>query len=98
MAAAHSTMSKKRYHEYASLVLKTVDDPQVAEALLAGLREILKFDPTLKLESTSKSTPYDEKHAQRIKNYRQRLKEKGISTYISSGAKAHYHAKKQSAT
>lgn len=96
--SATSTMSKKRYQEIADMLGCIIGDDAKLQEALANIREIMKFDPETKQVTTGRpSAPYNEKTAQYIKNYRQRQKEKGISTYISSGAKGYYYSHKQDA-
>lgn len=90
--AAVSSMSKKRYQEYADLVFDKIQDQVVAEELLKGLCDIMKFDPDKKHDKTGR---YNEKQAKWIKEYRERKKENGISTYITSGAKSYYYSQKE---
>lgn len=81
----HGIISKTRYYEFRDRLIKKCDK-DVAEELLESFKEIFKFDPNISL--------YTEKAKEAILERRRKLKEQGISTYESSGAKLYYHRKK----
>ena len=81
------SFSKKKYYELEDSLMKKFGREQTDDILLI-FREIFKFDPTVSV--------YTEAMKASIKSRRERLKEQGISTYVSSGAKAYYEKKKQS--
>ena len=76
--AASRTLSKKKYEELVRALYEK-HDKDVADSMLSIFREVFKFDPYM--------STYTEENAKRIKEYRQRKKEEGISTYVSSGLK-----------
>ena len=82
---AIGAINKKRYAEIYNQVCSKVDSPTALE-IMDIIKEVLQFDPL--------ATTYNEKAAQKIKEYRERKKAEGISTYISSGTKASYHKNK----
>lgn len=82
--SATSTMSKKRYQEIADKLADIIGDDGKLEQALASIREVMKFDP-------EKIIQYTPETGRRIKEYRERQKEKGVSTYVSSGRKSYYH-------
>lgn len=78
--AATSTMSKKRYNDFATCLRNHIRDDETTNLILSDLRKIMNFDP-----NTSRYTP---ELAQKEKERRHKLRdEQGISTYISSGLK-----------
>lgn len=77
--AAISSISKKRYQEYADFVFNKVEDQHVAEELLQGLCNIMKFDPEKKHEKTG---TYNEKQARWIKEYRERQRQKALLAQV----------------
>jgi len=85
--SATSTMSKKRYQEIADMLGNIIGDETKLQQALANIRDIMKFDP-------EKVIQYTPETGRRIKEYRERQKEKGVSTYITSGRKAYYHSNK----
>ena len=86
--SAVSTMSKKRYQEIADKLAVILDgNEEKLQQALSSIREVMKFDP-------EKLIQYTPETGRRIKEYRERQKEKGISTYVSSGRKNYYHNNK----
>lgn len=81
-----STLSKKRYEEFGKGLLEILDDQEKVESALKLLRDIMKFDP--------EACTYTPEQAKKIKAYREKKKEEGISVYVSSGCKASYEKKK----
>jgi hypothetical protein len=75
------TLSKVKYYEMESQMRERYE-AEAVEGMLSILRSVLKFDPSLSL--------YNEKSKAATYNRRARLKESGISTYVSSGMKARY--------
>ena len=76
------TLSKKKYYEFQDKLKQTFGDDEV-DTILSSLRDVLKFDPNVSV--------YSEKMKDAIYSRRERLKEAGISTYVSSGAKGYYY-------
>ena len=75
------TLSKVKYYEVEEK-LKERYDVEAVEGMLSILRSVLKFDPAV--------SNYNEKMKAATYNRRARLKEAGISTYVSSGMKSYY--------
>jgi hypothetical protein len=80
------SFSKKKYYELQEALEQRYGKDQSSE-ILQVFRDVFKFDPTVSV--------YTEAMKASIKTRRERLKEQGISTYISSGAKAYYDKKRQ---
>lgn len=88
MTCGSSNLSKKRYIDLQNEFYKLVNNHEIVDALMEKVREVMNYDP-------NKPT-YTQEQADKIKDYRRRMKEeKGVSSYISSGAKAAYYKKKQ---
>lgn len=68
-AKAVSMLTKKRYNELDERI-KSLLDPKQADSIMESIRDVMHFDPTLKI--------YTPKHAQNVANYRKKLKELGI--------------------
>lgn len=81
-----STLSKKKYFELAEAFHKELNDSNQTERLLTILKDVMNFDPDV-----SRYTP---EVGRQIRDRIQRLKEQGVSTYVSSGRKTSYHNKK----
>ena len=81
------TLSKKKYYELSNELTSRLGDAELVTKVLNTIKEVLDFDPEV--------STYDEVQAKKIKEYRQRKKEEGISTYITSGVKSAYYKKKQ---
>lgn len=77
---------KTSYYQFAEEVSK-LDN---GEDVIRLFQSIFDFDPSKPI--TDKK--YSPKVAEYIKSYRQRKKDEGISTYVSSGVKSAYHKKK----
>ena len=78
------TMTKKRYYE----IQKRLEDEMKLSSdtvlqVMTVIKDVLNFDPNVTL--------YDERSKQRLKEYREKKKQEGISTYITSGTKAYYY-------
>lgn len=86
-------LTKAKYNQFVTKMREEIEDDEVVEKTLTLLREVLRFDPAATVEKVT----YNEKRAEYIRNYRQRQKEKGVSLYVSSGAKASYYKKKAAA-
>jgi hypothetical protein len=82
------TLSKKKYYELEKMLSKEYNIEDV-EKILSLLKNVLHFDPNI--------SNYTEVTKENIMKRREKLKAEGISTYISSGAKAFYHNKKKNA-
>lgn len=80
--------SKKRFHEFCLFLLSTNVSAEDITKIKAYICEHFHFDPEAKASS--------EKQRSATKAYREKLKEKGISTYISAGRKQAYYKNKQS--
>lgn len=85
---ARVMMSKKLYHQLEVEVSKApgISEEQAA-TVMSIIRDTFKFHPDAPI--------YNEKAKQQTQAFRQRRKEQGISTYVSSGKKASYERKKQ---
>jgi len=81
-----ATLSKKRYAEIRDAYQELLEKEQV-DKCMEILCEVLKFDPNGKT--------YTKERGAYLKAYRDKLKEEGISTYVSSGMKAAYHKRKE---
>lgn len=82
-----SVLSKKRFYQLQQ-AFEDITDEELVQKLMEKVKEIMNFDP-------SKST-YSPERGQKILSRRHKLRdEHGISTYVSSGAKACYEKKKQ---
>lgn len=84
-----ASLSKKRYAEIRDAYLELMDKEQV-DKCMAIMCEVTKFDPNGKT--------YTKERAIYLRAYRDKLKEEGISTYVSSGMKAAYHKRKAAST
>lgn len=80
---AVGSISRKRYSELVSSLEKLIPDRELLAAVLEQVCCATNFDPNMKL--------YTKERGQRTKEFRERQKEKGISTYESSGRKSHYY-------
>lgn len=78
------TLSKTKYYEIENQLQKELENEQV-EKVMSVIRNVLMFDPTVSVYNENMKTKIDERRA--------RLKTEGVSTYVSSGAKAHYDKK-----
>lgn len=76
------TLSKKKYHDFVQALEAKYEDTDLVADILKTLCDTIRFDPSL--------SSYDETQHQRIKARRERLKQQGITTYISSGNKSWY--------
>lgn len=79
------TMTKKRFAEFTSFVTDCYGE-ETASTIAKKLQEILNFDPNAPM--------YNQKRMEQTKAYRERKKAEGISTYLSTGAKAYYYRQK----
>lgn len=78
-------LSKGKYYELESK-LKDEFGEAMTEKVLSNMREVFNFDPN---QTTATAAAVE-----RTRKYRAKLKEQGISTYISSGSKKQYEKKK----
>ena len=79
------TFSKSRYFEIEKLMNDTF--PDQSRQILDILKKVFDFDPNV--------STYNEIVKASIDKNRQKMKEHGISTYVSSGSKASYYKKKK---
>jgi hypothetical protein len=79
-------MSKKRWDLFKEQLDETTNDEELKDKIKHLLCEVLKFNPN--------ESSYTEAQAKRIKEYRERRKQEGISVYVSSGNKARYDKQK----
>ena len=79
-------LSKGKYYAFEK-ELKGVFSEEDSAKILEMLKSIMKFDPTI--------STYSENMRICSEKRRNKLKEEGISTYISSGCKAAYYKKKE---
>lgn len=85
---ARIMMSKKLYHQLDVEISKVPGiSEEHAATVMSIIRDTFKFHPDASI--------YSEKAKQQTQAFRQRRKEQGISTYVSSGKKASYERKKQ---
>lgn len=82
---SRSILSKKRYNEIESEIKKHVDNEKL-EVIMESIRRVMHFDP-------DKPAKTPEQYAKDYEK-RNKLKEAGVSTYVSSGMKRHYEKKK----
>lgn len=85
------TLTKIKYNQICDVLKENVSDVNAVELITMQIREILNFDPEAKAEYKG----YTKKHGEYIKAYRERKKQEGISTYVSSGRKKQYDTMKQ---
>ena len=87
-----ATLSKKRFAEVKQLIEEYTDET-VAQEMITRFLQIMNFDPE---KSRVRDYVHDPKQIKKMVEYRRKLRdEQGISTYISSGRKAHYERHKQ---
>lgn len=82
----YGTLTKQKYQELCQVLESTVNNKECIQQLLLALKQVLDFDPD--------ASTYTKEQAERIKAYRNKKKEEGVSTYVSSGAKSAYHKRK----
>ena len=80
-------MSVRRYKDICALIQRTTSDPEEAQQILAEFHTIMNL-------TEEKINSYHENLAESVKRYRNRKKEQGISTYITSGRKQQYEREK----
>ena len=90
MPSQTRVITRKRLNEIKELLQDKVRDDVNVDEILSEIAKIFNYDPTL--------SAYDEKRNEIMKAYRNRKKEEGISTYVTSGGKAAYERKKQMST
>lgn len=78
-------LTKGRYKILAEAMYKEYEK-DAADEILHLIKQTLNFDP--------EKSNYDTESKRKTMEYRAKLKEKGISTYVSSGRKAHYEKNK----
>jgi hypothetical protein len=81
-----ATLSKTRFKEICESLTTIIQDDDKVRQVIESIQTILNFDPNI--------PQYTPEVGKKIKEYRQRLKEEGISTYISSGKKKQYETMK----
>lgn len=81
-------LSKRRYHAIKDEIANYLQDADKAEGVLTIIKTILKYDET--------ASTYNPEVGRRIKEYRDRMREQGVSTYVTSGKKSQYQKKKAS--
>ena len=79
------TFSKSRYFEIEKKMTDSFPDQSIQ--ILDILKKVFDFDPN--------ASTYNENVKACIDKNRQKMKEHGISTYVSSGSKASYYKKKK---
>ncbi len=84
----YPVMSKTRFAQIERAVKECINNEDVSQQLIDKIKDIMKFDPEMKRPSHG---TYDDKKYNQIKEYRERKKTEGISTYVSSGRKASYY-------
>ena len=84
-AKGSRTITKKKYYELVKIYNELFSKEQ-AKLALDAFKTLMNFDP--------EKSMYNEKVKHTIKERLERLKEQGISTYVSSGQKAFYERKK----
>ena len=84
-AKGSRTISKKKYYELEKIYNEMFPEEQ-AKQVMDALKLALNFDPEISM--------YNEQMKKTIMERRHRLREQGISTYVSSGQKAFYERKK----
>jgi hypothetical protein len=82
------TLSKKKYFELEHELKAFLGDSQ-SEAVMKKIRDVLKFDPAVSV--------YNERMKETTYRRREKLKEAGISTYVSAGTKSQYYKNRESA-
>ena len=83
------TITKTKYHEFEQQ-LNAEFQEETTNKILDILKNVLHLDPNVSV--------YNEKMKENIMRRRTKLKEQGISTYVSSGAKSFYDKKKANQT
>lgn len=76
------TLSKKKYYELEDQLRQQFNEDQVTH-IMSTLRDVLKFDPNVSV--------YTDKMKEAIYTRRERLKDAGVSSYVSSGTKGYYY-------
>ena len=82
---ASRTLTKKKYTEIHDAIVNDFDI-DVADKIMNIIKEVMKFDVNV--------NTYTEVQSQRIQKYRDKMKDQGVSTYVSSGRKAALKNKK----
>ncbi len=78
-------LTKARYKILTEAMYKEYEK-DAADEILNIIKKALNFDPD--------KSNYDAESKRKTMEYRAKLKEKGISSYVSSGRKAHYEKNK----
>lgn len=81
---ANVAFTKKKYYELVQQSAKYIPDELSQKEFAEKIKEILNFDPCI--------STYQ---AHNVKAYRERKKQEGVSTYITSGRKTQYYTSKQ---
>lgn len=80
------SVTKIKWNKIMKILDDHIDDKEDLEIVLTEILNVLKFDP-------NKNT-YTPEVAKKIKDYRDKMKLAGVSTYVTSGVKTAYHKKK----
>lgn len=80
------SVTKVKWNKIMKILDDHIDDKEDLEIVLTEILNVLKFDP-------NKNT-YTPEVAKKIKDYRDKMKLAGVSTYVTSGVKTAYHKKK----
>lgn len=86
MSKPSVTISKIKFKELKEAFVEERGEEEAVK-ILDKLCSVLHFDPNV--------SSYNEENKQKTREYRKKLKDQGISTYISSGAKKYYDKKKK---
>lgn len=86
----YPVLSKTRFLQISQMVKNRIENEDIATEIIQNICTIMKFDPEMKAGQGL----YDERRYQQIKEYREKKKAEGVSTYVSSGRKKHYHTQK----
>lgn len=85
-----SMLSKKRFQQINTMLHDVIQDQELVERVLTSIKEIMQFDPDV-----SQYRGYTKDRGDATKAYRQRKKELGMTTYVTSGRKKMYHSSKE---
>lgn len=85
---SYVALSKKRYYDLEEEFKLLFEDETVSK-IMERIRFVMQFDP-------DRST-YTKEQAAKIKAYRSRMKEQGVSTYVTSGRKKYLENVKHAA-
>lgn len=82
-----SIMSKKRYMEIQKTLEEHIADDATLNTVMASIRTIMRYDP-------DKSAYTPEIKQRQVEWRRRKAQELGVTTYVTSGMKAHYERSK----